>query len=332
MPEASDDGAGAGGGERRGRRRTLTLGGLALAGVAGAALARNTYREVPVEDLEPAYAEGEDDFVWVEGMRVHYRDEGPRDAPVLVCLHGTFSSLHTWDGWVDALADDYRIVRPDLPGHGLTGPHPEARYAMADYVAFLAALLEELDVERVAVAGNSRGGEVAWRFALDHPERVTALVLLDSMGFPMEPDGPKGLLDLPVLPRLLSRLTPRYLIRRSVRDVYGDPSRVPPELVDRYHDLMRRAGNRDAHLELVRRDANPEHRHEELGDLTVPTLVLWGEEDYWIPPWFAERFGDAIPGAEVVRYDGVGHTPMEEAPARTAADIRRFLAERSDDG
>jgi len=349
VPEASDD-EDDGGAQPRGRRalalggrrvlalggrRALALGGLAFGGLAlagAAALAWGHHPDLPVEELEPEYAEGEDDFVWVEGMRVHYRDEGPRDAPVLLALHGTFSSLHTWDGWVDALADDYRVVRPDLPGHGLTGPHPEARYGMADYVDFTGAFLDELGIERAAVAGNSRGGEVAWRFALDHPERVTALVLLDSMGFPMELDGPKGLLDLPVLPRLLSRLTPRSLIRRSVRDVYGDPSRVPPELVDRYHDLVRRAGNRDAHLELVRRDANPDHRHGELDRLTVPTLVLWGEEDGWIPPWFAAKFGDAIPDAEVLRYDGLGHAPMEEAPERTAADVRRFLAERRTGG
>jgi pimeloyl-ACP methyl ester carboxylesterase len=311
----------------RGRwRRPLALGGVALAGVAGAGLAWAHHGDLSPAELEPRYANHEDDFVEVAGMRVHYRDEGPRDAPVLVCLHGTFSSLHTWDGWVDQLAADHRIVRPDLPGHGLTGPHPEDRYGMADYVEFLAAFCDELGIDRVALAGNSRGGEIAWQFALDHPGRVTALVLVDSMGFPMELDG--RFLSLPVLPRLLSRFTPRTLIRRSVHDVYGDPSRVPEERVDRYHDLIRRAGNRDAHLELVRRDVDPVHRHEELADLTVPTLVLWGEEDYWIPPWFADAFADAIPDVEAVKYAGTGHAPMEELPERTAADVRRFLGER----
>jgi pimeloyl-ACP methyl ester carboxylesterase len=306
------------------------LGGLALAGVAGAGVAWAHHRDLSPQELEPKYTDHEDDFVDVAGMRVHYRDDGPRDAPVLVCLHGTFSSLHTWDGWAEELEDDYRVIRPDLPGHGLTGPHPEARYGMADYVDFLAAFCDELGIDRFVLAGNSRGGEIAWQFALDHPDRVTALVLVDAMGFPMELAGSKGFLSLPVLPRLLSRLTPRTLIRRSVRDAYGDPSRVPPELVDRYHDLIRRAGNRDAHLELVRRDMDPVHRHGELADLTVPALVLWGEEDYWIPPWFADKFADAIPDAEVVKYAGAGHTPMEEIPERTAADVRRFLGERLD--
>lgn len=316
------------GGRAGGCRRRLALGGLALAGIAGGGLAWAHHRDLSPGELEPKYADGEDDFVDVAGMRVHYRDEGLRDAPVLVCLHGTFSSLHTWDGWVDELADEYRVVRPDLPGHGLTGPHPESRYGMADYVEFLAAFCDELGIDRFALAGNSRGGEIAWQFALDHPDRATALVLVDAMGFPMELDGPKGFLSLPVLPRLLSRLTPRTLIRRSVHDVYGDPSRVPEERVDRYHDLIRRAGNRDAHLELVRRDTDPVHRHEELADLTVPTLVLWGEEDYWIPPWFADKFADAIPDVAVVKYEDAGHAPMEELPERTAADGRRFLEER----
>jgi pimeloyl-ACP methyl ester carboxylesterase len=311
-----------------GWRRRLALGTLALAGAACLGLAWAHHRDLPPEELEPEYAEGEDDFVDVDGNRVHYRDEGPRDAPVLVLLHGTFSSLHTWDGWVDELADDYRVVRPDLPGHGLTGPHPEDDYEMAAYVAFVGGFLDALDIDECVLAGNSRGGEIAWRFALDHPERVTGLVLLDSMGFPLELDGPFGVVELPWLPNLVSRLTPRRLVRRSVRDVYGDPSRVSPELVDRYHDLVRREGNRDAHVELVRRDVNAAHRHEELGDLEVPTLVLWGEEDYWIPPWFAEKFADAIPDVEVVTYEDAGHAPMEEIPGRTAADVRRFLTER----
>ncbi|PSQ00480.1 alpha/beta hydrolase [Halobacteriales archaeon QS_4_70_19] len=316
-------------------RRRLVLGGLALAGVAGvvgAGLARAHHRDLPADELERKYARGDDDFVDVAGIRVHYRDDGPRDAPVLVCLHGTFSSLHTWDGWAAALADEYRVVRPDLPGHGLTGPHPENSYEMAAYVEFLGAFLDELGIEECALAGNSRGGEVAWQFALDHPDRASALVLVDSMGFPLEVDDPLGLLELPVLPALLSRLTPRWLVRRSVRDVYGNPERVPDDLVDRYHDLLRREGNRDASLELVRRDADPVHRHEELANLRVPTLVLWGEEDYWIPPRFAEKFADTIPDAEVVTYEDAGHAPMEEFPERTAADIRRFLAEQPGEG
>lgn len=328
-PTETDGDIGVGGGLLPpGWRRYLALGGLAATALAALAWALAHRRDIPVERLEPEYAEGEDDFVDVAGMRVHYRDEGPRDAPVLLCLHGTFSSLHTWDGWVAELTDDYRVVRPDLPGHGLTGPHPEDDYTMAAYVEFVEAFRDALDIEACAVAGNSRGGEIAWRFALDHPERVPALVLVDSMGFPMEFDGPFGLVELPWLPTLLSRLTPRRLIRRSVRDVYGDPARVSPDLVDRYHDLVRREGNRDAHVELVRRDVNATHRHEELADLAMPTLVLWGEEDYWIPPWFGEDFAEAIPDAELVTYEDAGHAPMEEIPGRTAADVRRFLGER----
>lgn len=306
-------------------RRSLALGGLALGGVVGAGLAWAHHRDLPPEALEPEYAEGEDDFLDVAGMRVHYRDEGPRDAPVLLCLHGTFSSLHTWDGWVEELTDEYRVVRPDLPGHGLTGPHPEDDYTMAAYVAFVEAFLDELGIEACVVAGNSRGGEIAWQYALDHPERVPALVLVDSMGFPMAFDSPFGIIELPWLPNAIARLTPRRLVRRSVRDVYGDPARVSEDLVDRYHDLVRRQENRDAGVELVRRDVNAVHRHEELADLTVPTLVLWGEEDYLIPPWFGEDFAETIPDAELVTYEDAGHTPMEEIPERTAADVRRFL-------
>lgn len=316
---------------RLGRLLGGWAGRLVALGVVGAGvgLAAAHRTDLPVERLEHRYADGPDDFLDVAGMRVHYRDEGPHDAgPPLVCLHGTFASLHTWDGWTAALTDDHRLVRPDLPGHGLTGPHPETDYSMAAYVDFLAAFLDRLGIEECVVAGNSRGGAIAWRFALDHPDRVAGLVLVDAMGFPLEVPGLSAVVDVPVLPRLLSRLTPRRLVRRNLEDVYGDPEAVPPELVTRYHDLLRREGNRDALVELLRRDADPTHRHGELSTLTAPTLVQWGSADRWIPPWHGERFAATIPDARLVTYDGLGHAPMEEAPARTAADVQSFLGER----
>lgn len=288
-------------------------------------------------DLEPwaveaRWANEHSRYLDVDGTRVHYRDEGPvaagrGDQPTLLLVHGTFASLHTWDPWVERLAEDYRVVRVDLPGHGLTGPHAGG-YRMADLVKFLEAVREALGLEEVVVAGNSRGGEVAWRYALDHPDRVVALVLLDSMGFPV-PSRPAvaRAATNPALQRAFRWVTPKSLVRRTLEQVYHDPAAWDEGTVERYHDLMRREGNREALVAVVERDLDPTHRHEELGDLSVPTLIQWGEHDEWIPRKVGGKFADAVPDAVFRTYPS-GHVPMEETPDATATDLRRFLDSR----
>lgn len=292
---------------------------------------------VVTPDLEPwaveaRWANEHSRYLDVDGTRVHYRDEGPvaagrGDQPTLLLVHGTFASLHTWDPWVERLADDFRVVRVDLPGHGLTGPH-DGGYRMADLVAFLESVREALDLERVVVAGNSRGGEVAWRYALDHPDRVAGLVLLDSMGYPV-PSRPAvvSAAATPALQRMFRWVTPKSLVRRTLGQVYHDPAAWDESTVERYHDLLRREGNREALVALVERDLNPTHRHEELGDLSVPTLVQWGEHDAWIPAKVGGKFARDVPDAVFQTYPA-GHLPMEEAADATAADLRRFYDSR----
>ncbi|UCH10746.1 MAG: alpha/beta fold hydrolase, partial [Fidelibacterota bacterium] len=117
-------------------------------------------------------------------MEVHIRDQGT--GPAVVLLHGMFSSLHTWDGWVEALQDSFRMIRLDLPGFGLTGPRPDADYSLSEYVGFMDALLDELGVERAILVGNSLGGGIAWEYSLAHPSRVEGLILIDAVGYPRD--------------------------------------------------------------------------------------------------------------------------------------------------
>lgn len=273
--------------------------------------------------LEPEYTDEHSKYVDVAGTSVHYRDEG--EGPTILLLHGTFSSLHTWDGWTEALADEYRVVRVDLPGHGLTGPHTGFSYHMDGFTAFVEAFCAELGLDDFTVAGNSRGGGIAWRYALDY-DRAERLVLVDAMGFPMTPPTPlMRLLAVPGFKRAFRWLTPEWFIASAVRQVYGDAERIAPGTVERYHDLMRHQGNRAALADILQRDLHPDHRYDELSDVDVPTLVMWGELDAWLPPTWATRFRDAIPDAECVTYEGVGHAPMEEVPEQSAADLQAFL-------
>ena len=294
--------------------------------------------ELPAAELEARYATPPSRFLVLRdaalfgpaGLRVHYRDEGPRGAPVLLLVHGSGASLFTWEGWARALAQDFRVVSLDLPGHGLTGPHPLGRYGVDDHVAVLEALRAALGLERVHLAGNSLGGHVAWRYALAHPGRVERLVLVDAAGYPREEGPPLAfrLAALPVLGPLLLELSPRAVVARSVREVYGDPSRVTDALVDRYDALLSREGNRRATLARARDMGAPDDgRWRELPRLRAPTLVLWGGRDTWILPRYGERFARDIPGARLVTFPALGHVPMEEDPAATAEVVRAFLRE-----
>jgi pimeloyl-ACP methyl ester carboxylesterase len=291
----------------------------------------------PVETLVARWAPAPSDFVDLGGQLVHVRDEGPRDDPLpIVLVHGTSASLHTWEGWTKALTrQGRRVISFDLPAFGLTGPFTgrwaAERYHGDIYARFTLELLDALKVQRFVIGGNSLGGEVAWRTAHAAPQRVAAMVLVDAAGPAFVPESiPLGfrIARTPGL-RLLTEWTlPRELVEASVRNVYGDPSRVSKALVDRYFELTLREGNREA---LVQRFALmvPGEHAERIGTLRQPTLILWGGRDRLIPPAIGREFQRLIPGSRLVEFPELGHVPQEEDPARTVAPVIEFLAAAS---
>ena len=283
----------------------------------------------PVDSLKARWAPAPSQFIAVDGMQVHVRDEGPRDDPhPIVLLHGTSASLHTWDGWADQLKATRRVVRFDMPGFGLTGPNPSGDYTLKAYVDFVDHVLGQLGVKQAVVAGNSLGGEISWLLGVHHPERVERLVLVDAGGYPFVPkDLPIGfkLARIAWLQPVTTHLLPRRAIEDSVKSVYGHPERITPELIDRYYELTLREGNRAS---LIQRFAQAPigSRAGEVTRITQPTLVLWGGRDQLIPPDNAQRFGHDVKGAQVVVFDDLGHVPQEEDPQLSLAAARAFMS------
>ena len=286
----------------------------------------------PVETLVARWAPPPSEFIDLDGQLVHVRDEGPKNDPTpIVLLHGTSASLHTWDGWAQALRGKHRVIRFDLPAFGLTGPFTGRfagqAYTGANYASFVLAVLDRLGVQRATIAGNSLGGEVAWRVAAAAPQRVARLVLVDAGGYPLSGAGiPVGwqIARLPVLGRLTEHFLPRPIVVQGLVAVYGDPKKVTEPLVDRYVELTLRAGNRAA---LVQRAQTwvPTEGVDHVRGVTAPTLILWGGLDRLIPPANAQRFAADIPGSRVQVFDDLGHVPHEEDPARTVAAVQAFL-------
>ncbi|MFA5938056.1 MAG: alpha/beta hydrolase [Sinimarinibacterium sp.] len=302
---------------------------LLLVALIGVGVALTWAPDRQVSELAARWAPPPSQFVDVAGLSVHLRDEGPREDPLpIVLLHGTSASLHTWDGWVNGLKSDRRVIRFDLPGFGLTGPFADNDYRVEHYVAFVIAVLDRLGVTHAILVGNSFGGELAWETALAYPERITRQVLVDAAGYPLAAQSmPIGfrIARMPVFNKLMLVTLPRGVIESSVRNVYGDPSKITPELIDRYYELTLRAGNRAA---LPQRFAQmrPGDHAERIAQIRTPTLILWGRQDRLIPPALGERFGRDIAGSQLVVFDHLGHVPHEEDPQATLAAARDFLS------
>lgn len=266
-----------------------------------------------------------------DGLRVHWRDEGCRDCPAIVLLHGSSASLHTFEPLVKRLGAEFRVITLDLPGHGLTGPSPRDDYTVAGMFEAVDSVIRAAGLERFTLGGNSMGGFITWRYALDHPDRIDALILLDAAGMPprageARPPSNIGfrILRNPVGRALAEQITPRFLVRRSLEQTVARKELVTEAMVDRYWELLRFPGNRRATV--LRATTRDPARADEVGKISSPVLILWGKQDRLIPVSSATTFKERLPQAETIILENVGHIPMEEAPDATAAAIRKFMA------
>lgn len=292
---------------------------------AGLFVVRHWAPDRSVDSLAPRWAPKPSQFIAIDGMQVHVRDEGPRDdLTPIVLLHGTGASLHTWDGWASQLQLTRRVIRFDRPGFGLTGLDPSGRYDMARSADFTLRLLDRLGVQRFVIAGNSSGGRVAWHVALAAPQRVDRLVLLAAGGYPRRKPLPIGLrVAQSPLGGLMSKILPRAAVESGIRNMYGDPSKVSAMLVDRSYELTLRQGNRKALGETLRQGDPADSA--DIRSIRTPTLILWGERDSVIPLEDAAEYRKDIVGSKLVTFPKLGHLPQEEDPEATVAAFTRWL-------
>jgi pimeloyl-ACP methyl ester carboxylesterase len=286
------------------------------------------HRDIPLETLKAKYAGEASQFLAVKGMQVHYRDEGnPKDTLPLVLIHGTGSSLHTFDAWTANLQSDHRVIRMDLPGYGLTGPFPVRNYALSNYTDFVFQFLNRLGITRCVLVGNSLGGQIAWEFAAAHPEHVQKLILIDAAGYPFESNSVPvafKMARIPVIKELFTYITPKFVVQSSVENVYADSQKVTRELIDRYFELSLRPGNRRAFVDRFAAKTDP-NAIQKIPSINRPTLILWGEQDMLIPVENAFRFHRELPNDTLVILKNSGHVPMEENPRESLLAVQAFL-------
>lgn len=286
--------------------------------------------DIAYDKLEAKYADVATRYADLPGgVHMRYRDQGPSGAPVLVLVHGFSASAEDWDPWVALLSPTYRVITLDLPGHGLTRAPDNFQGGPDVYADLVAALADRLGLKRFVIAGNSMGGGVAWDFALRHSERLDGLVLVDAAGWSHASAQKGGPIIFKILQNPIGRFVMRDidtkpLIGQGLKSAFLDPKLVTPAVIDRYGDFARAPGHRDILLGL---QSSPRREATQalLAQIKIPTLVMHGEQDHLIPVADGRAFAQAIPGATLITYPGVGHVPMEQIPQRSAADLKAWL-------
>ena len=298
---------------------------LLLSGALALGVAASFYRDVPAAEVEARWGGPPSKFVVIDGVRLHYRDEG--QGPVVVLLHANYASLFMWDPWVRALEDRYRVIRIDLPAHGLTGPDPTGDYTLEHMQRIFEGFVAERGLARFTVAGTSLGGTIAMRYAAMHPERIERLVLLSPGSLEPRVRGRTTPAAVPRVADLLGYVTPVAFTRFLLANDFGDPSRLDEATVAEWHAMWMRAGNRLAMLQLLRQYVSG-GVEDKIRAVSVPVLLIWGEKNRRVPLALAYEFRDLLVRSPDVRLEvlpGVGHMAVQEAPTQTARVMREYL-------
>ena len=276
-------------------------------------------------ELEKIYGSPKNAYVSALGVNLHYQDTGPsKNAIPILFLHGFGASLQTWDTWAQALSEDYRVISVDLPGFGLTGEDPSGIYTDPRSVEVLEAFLKELNIPKVVLVGNSMGGKLAWQFTARYPNQVSKLVLISPDGYasPGIQYGKKP--DVPAIADLYRYFFSKTFLAMNLKPAYADPNTLNDALVNRYYDLMLAPGVRGAILarmqQTVLQDPVPS-----LASIQVPTLLIWGEKDAFIPISNSNDYLKVMPNAKRVSLPNIGHLPQEEQPSIGLQVLKEFL-------
>lgn len=284
--------------------------------------------EMPIEDLNRLYANEESQWMDVNGMRIHYRDEGDPNGQPIVLIHGILSSLHTWEEWNTGLANEYRIISLDVPGFGLTGgPKNPGDFSEDLLHDSFSQFISQLQLDDFILAGNSLGGYISAHYAANNPDKVKKLILIDPAGAPQDLPFILSLASMPGINSLAANVFPPFIVAMGVKDVYGDQERITKANMDRYIHLSLRPGAKQAYANTIAMLDEKNSKQEPLNfaSITAPTLLMWGEKDIWVPAALSEQWLTNISGSTLITYPDAGHVPMEEIPQQTLQDALTFI-------
>jgi len=267
--------------------------------------------------------------VTVDGRAWPYLEGGDPAKPLLLLVHGFAGDKDNWSMIAPYLTRDYHVVAPDLPGFGENERNPALAYDVAAQTARLKGFADALGLDRPHVAGNSMGGWIALRYALDYPDALASLILLDNAGVKgaNDSDLEKQAANEDYNPLVIANLEDAdRLVAMVVHKPPFIPSRLKPAL---YGDALKYRDQLDGIFWVIATEMRDHPLNDRLGEVRVPTLILWGRHDRLIDVSCVPVLEAGIAGSTAHIMEHVGHVPMVEDPKGTAEVMKGFLARLS---
>lgn len=295
-------------------------------------------------DVPPAeLADPNGAFVEVDGVELYYVTDGDPDDPAVILVHGFGASTFSWRLTMPALAEaGYYAVAVDRPGFGLSEKSFDLNYAHATQAELISDFMDALEIDRAAVVGHSQGGNIVMHLAARHPERISKLVIVAGAVISTDSESGSGLSDAMALPlfildlvgadnvwarRALSLFLGAYLDREFVRGLtesaYG--SEVSEEVVDGYYRAFRTPNWEEGLIAMFLDTTGDRLSEDTLRSIEIPTLLIWGNADAWVPIEGGRQLAELLPNATLITYDQVGHSPMDTTPQAFNVDLISFL-------
>ena len=281
--------------------------------------------DISKESIEAKYLLESSDFIEIDGVNIHFAIDG--SGPDLLLLHANYANLFDWNPWVNLLKDHYRVIRIDIPGHGLTAADPSNDYSMQRTIFLLEGFLNAFEIQKLSIAGASLGGTIGLHYTRRNPEKVENLILVSPGALNPRIRGRNEPVKLPKPFEIIAYFTPRLITESLLRGGFGDPENVTEELIDRWYDLLLREGQRDAQIARVNQYVSGDI-DQVLSEVRAPALIMWGKKNNVVPVDLAYEMKDMMKNSlriEMIIYESGGHQLVQELGIQTGKDALQYL-------
>ena len=281
--------------------------------------------DISKESIEAKYLLESSNFIEIDGVNIHFAIDGT--GPDLLLLHANYANLIDWNPWVDQLKKHFRVIRIDIPGHGLTEADPSNDYSMQRTVFLLENFLNELEIDTLSIAGASLGGTTSLHYASQNPEKIDNLILVSPGALNPRVRGRTEPVTLPKPFEIIAYITPKIITETLLKGGFGDPNNVTDQLIKRWHDLLLREGQRDAQIARVNQYVSGDI-DQVLSEVRAPALIMWGKKNNVVPVDLAYEMKDMMKNSlriEMIIYESGGHQLVQELGIQTGKDALEYL-------
>lgn len=273
-------------------------------------------RDIPLDTVKQKYTDEQSKFIEIDGFEVHYKDEGTGEP--LLLLHSLNTTLQDWDKVATALSENFRVIRLDLPGFGLSSYNKSFDFKIDTYIYFLKKFTTRVGLKQFNLMGAGWGADLAWHYSILHHYLVDKLTLINPTDHPNYKKPRYQRMCKNVFGSMAFRMSgSQRIIKKRAKKWFQNPETLQPKDIERYQDMLLKAGNRKAFVRLQR--AFHRNRYDRLSKIPNPTLLIGGKELGKNP------LEDKIPNLTAKYCDNAHLYPMIEAAELVAGDVLAFL-------